>query len=139
MTCPVLKPACGSVREARSERCCHPCGGRPCRRPWGEGEGVSKRPRRGGPMPKDRPNILVVDDLKKDQEMLAAPFRGQYDVCFAANLEEAGQVLENWWPDIALVDAMFPPRRGAAPGFQVGPFLDLVDKGAPAYLRTPQI
>ncbi len=60
-------------------------------------------------------NILVVDDFKLDREMLAHPFRSDHDVKCAADLEEAEKALENWWPDVALVDAMFPKKRNGQP------------------------
>src|SRR4051794_1623403 len=66
------------------------------------------------------PNILVIDDFKRDQELLASPFRSGYDVRCAGDLEEAGRLLDSWWPDVALVDAIFPKKPYAPPSFQAG-------------------
>jgi DNA-binding NtrC family response regulator len=84
-------------------------------------------------------NILIVDDFKRDQEVLAATFRAAHDVRCAGDLDETARLLEDWWPDVALVDAMFPNKRYAPPSFQAGSFLELVEAKAVAYTRAPQI
>jgi DNA-binding NtrC family response regulator len=70
--------------------------------------------------------ILVVDDIKRDREMLAGPF-SSHEVRFATNLDDAAKTLKGFWPDVALVDAIFPKDRYTSPTFEVGSFLDLID------------
>jgi DNA-binding NtrC family response regulator len=84
-------------------------------------------------------NILVVDDFKSDREMLAQPFRADHDVRCAVNLDEVNQVLENWWPDVALVDAMFPKKRNGSPVFAFEAFLELIEEKRAINLEMPQV
>jgi len=83
-------------------------------------------------------NILVVDDVKRDREMLAAPFRSAHDVRCVQYLDEACKLLDKWWPDVALVDAIFPKMQYAPPSFQAGSLLDMLEDKS-SYTRRPQI
>jgi DNA-binding NtrC family response regulator len=84
-------------------------------------------------------NILVVDDVKRDQEMLAGPFRSAHEVRCVGDLNEANNLLDKWWPDVALVDAIFPKIRYAPPSFQAGSLLDLIEGKSTSDVRRPQI
>jgi DNA-binding NtrC family response regulator len=83
--------------------------------------------------------ILVLDDFKADREMLAQPFRGEHQVRCATDLEDAACILEHWWPDVALVDAIFPKRRNGPPVFAVEFFLELLEGKRTTYPEMPQI
>jgi len=83
--------------------------------------------------------ILVVDDVKRDREMLAGPFRSAHDVRSVEYLDEAKKLLDDWWPDIALVDAMFPKMQYDGPSFQAGALLELIEEKSTSYARRPQI
>jgi len=84
-------------------------------------------------------NILVVDDVKRDREMLAGPFRSAHDVRCVGALDEACRLLDKWWPDVALIDAMFPKVPNDVPSFQAGFLLDLIEKKSISYARRPQV
>ncbi len=84
-------------------------------------------------------NILVLDDFKTDREMLAQPFRPHHDVRCASDLEEVTRVLEHWWPDVALVDAIFPKKHNGPPVFAAEAFLEYLEAKRTMYMEMPQI
>jgi DNA-binding NtrC family response regulator len=84
-------------------------------------------------------NILVVDDIKQHREMLAEPFRANHVVRCMADLEEVEQALQDWWPDVALVDAMFPKKKYGQPVFAFESFLELLEDRLHAGLEMPQV
>lgn len=71
--------------------------------------------------------ILILDDTKQDRDALAAPFREVHDVRCAADLESARQLLNNWWPDVAIVDAVFPKGPNSKPVFSAGAFVEMIE------------
>jgi DNA-binding NtrC family response regulator len=84
-------------------------------------------------------NILVLDDFKTDREMLAQPFRAYHDVRCASDLDDVTRVLEHWWPDVALVDAIFPKKQNGPPVFAAEFFLELLERKRSIYMDMPQI
>jgi DNA-binding NtrC family response regulator len=83
--------------------------------------------------------ILVLDDYRTDREMLAEPFLADHEVKCAGDLHEAELVLKNWWPDVALVDAIFPKTRNSSATFAFEAFLDLIESKRPLNLEMPQV
>jgi hypothetical protein len=55
----------------------------------------------------------------------SVPFRARRYAA-PATWSRLAKLLDSWWPDVALVDAIFPKMRYVPPSFQVGSFLDLV-------------
>jgi DNA-binding NtrC family response regulator len=84
-------------------------------------------------------NILVVDDFEPHRQLLARPFRLEHDVKCAADLQEAEQILENWWPDVALVDAIFPKKRGGHLVFAFEDFLESIEDKRNLDMELPQV
>ncbi len=82
--------------------------------------------------------ILIVDDIKQHQETLATPFRSTHDVNCVNTLRDVDRLLAKWWPDVALVDAIFPKTASDLPSFQAGSFLDLIEEKSNS-ARRPQI
>ena len=72
--------------------------------------------------------VLVVDDNKFDNQKLAASFP-QDSVSSARNLQDAARILNEAkrWPDLVVVDAMFPMDSNSPPAFMVGAFLDMLE------------
>ena len=71
--------------------------------------------------------IFILDDTERDRQTLAAPFCESHEVRCAPDLESAKQVLANWWPDLAIVDAVFPRQANSKPLFSAGAFLEFIE------------
>jgi len=71
--------------------------------------------------------ILVIDDT--DANRLARPFLSfEHEVKCIVDLEGAEDQLHSWWPDIVILDAIFPKNARSRPVFSAGAFLDVLDE-----------
>jgi DNA-binding NtrC family response regulator len=71
-------------------------------------------------------SILIVEDDVTDAQKLQRAFSAGREVKVAHDLQTANAALKAW-PDLIILDAMFPPRAGATPAFLAAELLDAIE------------
>lgn len=71
-------------------------------------------------------SVLIVDDDQVDAQKLSEAFGANGEVILAHDVESATEALKAW-PDLVVLDAVFPRRPDTAPAFLAGEMLDAIE------------
>jgi DNA-binding NtrC family response regulator len=71
-------------------------------------------------------SILIIEDDQTDAQKLREAFSDEREVRVVHDFQAAKVALKAW-PDLIVLDAMFPPRAGATPAFLAGELLDAIE------------